>query len=346
MKQLIDNLETNHTLTKEEWHQLLTNYSKETAEYAAQKAKSITQKRFGRNIYIRGLIEFTNICKNDCYYCGLRASNSKCHRYRLTPDDILSCCENGYKLGFRTFVLQGGEDPGFSDELLCDLVRTIKKEYPDCAVTLSVGERPRAVYEAFKEAGADRYLLRHETADDDHYRTLHPQNLSPVVRKQCLYDLKDLGFQVGTGFLVGSPFQKPEHLVSDLMFIQEFKPQMIGIGPFIPHADTPFGTEPAGSLSLTLFLISLLRLMHPDALIPATTAIGSLKEGGREEAILCGANVVMPNLSPASHRKDYSLYNNKLSDGAEAAESRNALDARLKTIGYQTVTDRGDYQKR
>ncbi len=346
MKQLIDILETKHTLTTEDWYQLLTEFDEEAAEYAATKARNITQKRFGKNIYIRGLIEFTNICKNDCYYCGLRASNSKCHRYRLTPDDIFACCENGYELGFRTFVLQGGEDPGFSDETLCKLVRTIKKEYPDCAVTLSVGERPRAVYEAFKKAGADRYLLRHETADDDHYRLLHPESLSPTVRKQCLYDLKDLGFQVGTGFLVGSPYQKPEHLVADLMFIQDFKPQMIGIGPFIPHADTPFSKEPAGSLSLTLFLISLLRLMHPDALIPATTAIGSLKEGGREEAILCGANVVMPNLSPATHRKDYSLYNNKLSDGSEAAESRNALDARLKTIGYQTVTDRGDYQKR
>ncbi len=346
MKQLIDLLATRHSLTKEEWHQLLTHYDEKTAEYAAQKARAVAQERFGKNIYIRGLIEFTNTCKNDCYYCGLRASNSKCHRYRLTPDDILECCKNGYELGFRTFVLQGGEDPGFSDETLCEVVRTIKKTYPDCAVTLSVGERPRAVYEAFKNAGADRYLLRHETADDDHYRMLHPENLSPGVRKQCLYDLKELGFQVGTGFLVGTPYQKPEHLVSDLLFMQEFMPQMIGIGPFIPHTDTPFGKEPAGSLGLTLFLISLLRLMHPDALIPATTAIGSLKEGGREKAILRGANVVMPNLSPATHRKDYSLYNNKLSDGAEAAESRNALDARLKTIGYCTVTDRGDYQKR
>lgn len=346
MKQLIDLLEAQHSLTKEEWHRLLTHWDEETAEYTAQKARAVSQKRFGKNVYIRGLIEFTNICKNDCYYCGLRASNQKCHRYRLTPDDILECCKTGYGLGFRTFVLQGGEDPGFSDEVLCSLVKTIKKQHPDCAVTLSVGERPRAVYESFKKAGADRYLLRHETADDDHYQMLHPENLSPTVRKQCLYDLKDLGFQVGTGFLVGSPFQKTEHLVADLLFIQEFKPQMIGIGPFIPHEDTPFGNEPAGSLNLTLFLISLLRLMHPDALIPATTAIGTLQEGGREEAILRGANVVMPNLSPADYRKDYSLYNNKLSDGAEAAELRQALDARLKTIGYQTVTDRGDYQKR
>ncbi|MBR7164500.1 MAG: [Clostridia bacterium] len=346
MKQLIDRLAETHSLTQEEWYELLTCYNKKTAAYAAEKARKTAQLRFGNNIYIRGLIEFTNICKNDCYYCGLRASNAKCRRYRLTPEDILSCCQNGYRLGFRTFVLQGGEDPGFSDETLCNVVQTIKQAYPDCAVTLSVGERPRRVYEDFKKAGADRYLLRHETADDDHYRQLHPESLSPAVRKQCIYDLKELGFQVGTGFLVGSPFQKAEHICADLLFIQHLMPQMIGIGPFIPHQDTPFAGEPAGSLELTLFLISLLRLLHPNALIPATTAIGTLQEGGREQAILCGANVVMPNLSPSDHRKDYSLYNNKLTDGAEAAESRDALDARLNAIGYRTVTDRGDYQSR
>lgn len=345
MKQLIDRLAECHKLTTEEWYALLTGYNEEVADYAAQKARKTAQERFGNNIYIRGLIEFTNICKNDCYYCGLRASNKNCHRYRLSASDILSCCKNGYTFGFRTFVLQGGEDPGFSDENLCALVKTIKEQYPDCAVTLSVGERPRSVYEAFKKAGADRYLLRHETADEAHYRLLHPQSLSPAVRKQCLFDLKELGFQVGTGFLVGSPFQKPEHICADLAFIEKLEPQMIGIGPFIPHKDTPFGKEPTGSLSLTLFLISLLRLAHPDALIPATTAVGSLEENGREKAILCGANVVMPNLSPEIHRKDYTLYNNKLSDGAEAAEARSALDARLQSIGYQTITHRGDFQK-
>ncbi|MBQ2696451.1 MAG: [Clostridia bacterium] len=345
MKKLIDKLALLHGLTKEEWCLLLAGFDCETAEYAANLARETAQARFGKNIYIRGLIEFTNICKNDCYYCGLRCSNSLCNRYRLTPEEILACCKNGYNLGFRTFVLQGGEDPGFSDSELCKLVETIKQQYPDCAVTLSVGERSRSEYEAFKKAGADRYLLRHETADDAHYRLLHPESLSPTVRKQCLYDLKELGFQVGTGFLVGSPFQKTEHIASDLLFIQKLQPQMIGIGPFIPHKDTPFKDYPAGSLELTLFLISLLRLSQPDALIPATTAVGTLQEGGRERAILCGANVVMPNLSPGDHRKDYTLYNNKLSDGAEAAEAREALDARLAKIGYKTVTHRGDFQK-
>ena len=345
MKKLIDKLAICHSLTKEEWCLLLKNYDTKLAEYAAAIARETAQKRFRNNIYIRGLIEFTNICKNDCYYCGLRCGNSHINRFRLTPEEIINCCKNGYELGFRTFVLQGGEDPGFPDEDLCRLVETIKQQYPDCAITLSVGERPRFVYESFKKAGADRYLLRHETADDTHYHMLHPKSLSPTVRKQCLYDLKELGFQVGTGFLVGSPFQKPEHICADLLFLQKLQPEMIGIGPFIPHKDTPFKDHPAGSLELTLFLISLLRLSHPDALIPATTAVGTLEEGGRERAILCGANVVMPNLSPKSHRKDYSLYNNKLSDGAEAAEARKSLDARLANIGYRTITHRGDFQK-
>ncbi len=346
MKELLNRLAAEHTLTTEEWKLLLKNRDAELSECAATLAQKAALERFGNRIYIRGLIEFTNICKNDCYYCGLRSSNSLCHRYRLSEEDILSCCKQGYDLGFRTFVLQGGEDPGFSDDRLCRLVVEIKSLYPDCAVTLSVGERPRSVYESFKQAGANRYLLRHETADETHYSRLHPKNLSLTVRKQCLWDLKELGFQVGTGFLVGSPFQTFEHICKDLAFIEALKPQMIGIGPFIPHQDTPFKNEPAGDLELTLFLISLLRLAHPDALIPATTAVGSLHENGRERAILHGANVVMPNLSPASHRKDYTLYNNKLSDGAEAAESRAKLDERLDKIGYRTVTDRGDYQHR
>ncbi len=346
MKELLQKLIAERRLEQNEWQALIEGHSDEVRAYCAELARETAQARFGRLVYIRGLIEFTNICKDDCYYCGLRCSNSHVSRYRLTEEDIFDCCENGYQLGFRTFVLQGGEDPGFSDDALCRVVRTIKTRYPDCAVTLSVGERPKTVYEAFFAAGADRYLLRHETANDAHYQKLHPENLSPSVRKQCLYDLKEIGFQVGTGFLVGSPFQTTEHLAEDFMFIQKLQPQMIGIGPFLPHCDTPFKNESAGSLDLTLYLVSLLRLAHPDALIPATTAVGTLLEGGREQAILAGANVVMPNLSPSGHRKDYALYDNKLSDGAEAAEARDALDKRLATIGYQTVTHRGDYQKR
>ncbi len=346
MKTLLHQLSTEHKLTKEEWQRLIEGHSEALQNEAAELARKTAQARFGFDVYIRGLIEFTNICKNDCYYCGLRCSNSRVSRYRLTKDDILDCCENGYALGFRTFVLQGGEDPGFSDDLLCELVQEIKTRFSDCAVTLSVGERPKSVYEAFYAAGADRYLLRHETANDDHYRLLHPEKLSPAVRKQCLWDLKDIGFQVGTGFLVGSPYQTAAHLAEDFIFIQDLEPQMIGIGPFLPHGDTPFKDQPAGNLELTLYLVSLLRLAQPDALIPATTAVGTLSEGGRERAILAGANVVMPNLSPSDHRKDYSLYDNKLSDGAEAAEARASLDARLASIGYRTVTHRGDFQKR
>lgn len=345
MKQLIDKLKAEHSLTREEYKALLSGRTEALSVYARELARRVTVSNFGTDIYIRGLIEFTNICKRDCYYCGLRRSNLLCHRYRLSDEEILACCESGYALGFRTFVLQGGEDGGFSDEGLYALVKEIKNRYPDCAVTLSVGERPRDVYQQYFNAGADRYLLRHETADEEHYGKLHPAGVSLAERKQCLWDLKDIGFQVGTGFMVGSPYQTIDHLCSDLLFIEELQPQMIGIGPFIPHKDTPFGKEPAGALDLTLFLIALLRLAHPFALIPATTAVGTLAEEGRELAILSGANVVMPNLSPDMHRKDYSLYDNKLSDGAEAAEAREVLDARLAKIGYQTVVARGDYQE-
>ncbi len=344
MKQFIDKLKTEHSLTREEYKALLLGRTGELEQYARELARTVAVSNFGTDIYIRGLIEFTNICKRDCYYCGLRRSNTLCHRYRLTDEEIFSCCENGYALGFRTFVLQGGEDGGFSDEGLCAVVQEIKKRYSDCAVTLSVGERPRQVYQQFFDAGADRYLLRHETADEEHYNKLHPEGVFLAERKRCLWDLKEIGFQVGTGFMVGSPYQTVDTLCSDLLFIEALKPQMIGIGPFIPHKDTPFGNKPAGDLDLTLFLIALLRLAHPYALMPATTAVGTLTEGGREQAILSGANVVMPNLSPNMHRKDYSLYNNKLSDGAEAAEARDALDARLAKIGYRTVTARGDYK--
>ncbi len=342
--ELIDKLAYAQTLTRTEYAALLTERSPSLTAYAAERARAVAVKRFGRDIYIRGLIEFTNYCRNDCYYCGLRRSNSRCQRYRLTEEEVLDCCQTGYALGFRTFVLQGGEDGGFSDERLCALVTAIKRRHPDCAVTLSVGERTRSVYQRFFDAGADRYLLRHETADEAHYAQLHPSELSLVERKRCLLNLKEIGFQVGTGFLVGSPYQTIDTLCSDLLWIEALRPQMIGIGPFLPHSDTPFSNEPAGDLELTLFLVSLLRLSNPAALIPATTAVGTLAEGGRERAILAGANVVMPNLSPQRHRKDYALYNNKLSDGAEAAEAREALDARLATIGYKTVTARGDYQ--
>ncbi len=310
---------------------------------AASRATAL--KQFGNKIYIRGLIEFTNYCKNDCYYCGIRCGNNKANRYRLNKEQILSCCANGYELGFRTFVLQGGEDPFFSDEVLADIIIAIKKNHPDCALTLSIGERSLESYEALFTAGADRYLLRHETANPTHYSLLHPETLSLANRLHCLKNLKEIGYQVGTGFMVGSPFQTPDNLIEDLLLINKFKPQMIGIGPFIPHHDTPFRDKNSGTLQQTLRLIAMLRLMLPKALIPATTALGTIDPCGREQGILAGANVVMPNLSPVMVRSKYSLYDNKICTGEEAAECINCLRTRLQKIGYEIVIDRGDYQK-
>lgn len=343
IKSLIDTLEKQGTLSGEEFTELLSGYGPEEAEYARIKAAETAKRYFDNKVYTRGLIEFTNYCKNDCYYCGIRRSNTRVKRYRLTKEEILSCCESGYELGFRTFVLQGGEDLHYSDRDMVHIVSSVKENYPDCALTLSIGEKSYESYLAYYEAGADRYLLRHETANEEHYRKLHPKSLSLQVRKQCLRDLKAIGYQVGTGFMVGSPYQTPEHLAEDLLFIKELSPAMIGIGPYLPHHDTPFAGEKQGSMELTLFLISILRLMIPGALIPATTALGTIHPLGREKGILSGANVVMPNLSPVSVRKKYELYDNKICTGEEAAECRFCLQNRMNQIGYEIVTARGDF---
>ena len=317
----------------------------ELAQQLAQEAVRVRKGIYGNAVYTRGLIEISSICKNDCYYCGLRASNAHCERYRLTPEDILLCAEEGYRLGFRTFVLQGGEDAYYTDELLCGLIREIKRKYPDCAVTLSLGERSRESYKALKEAGADRYLLRHETADPAHYAALHPLPLSFENRMACLRDLKELGYQVGCGFMVGSPGQTPQTLAKDLRFIQDFKPDMCGIGPFVPHRHTPFRDEPQGTVELTCFLLSIIRLIHPPVLLPATTALGTIHPEGRELGILSGANVVMPNLSPLQVRKKYELYDNKICTGEESAQCKDCLGQRMQSIGYELVTERGDIKK-
>lgn len=344
MKKWIDKLYEQNTLSKDELCTLLDGLTEKDDEYLFEKARSVSKRYFGNRIYVRGLIEFTNYCKNDCYYCGIRKSNKKAERYRLTKEEILSCCENGYALGFRTFVLQGGEDLFFTDEKIADLVSSIKKAHPDCAVTLSIGERSEEAYRKFREAGADRYLLRHETANPQHYGKIHPPELSLSNRMQCLERLKEYGYQVGTGFMVGSPYQTTENLAEDLLFIRQFEPQMVGIGPFVPHHDTPFADFPAGGLERTLRLISTLRLMLPSALIPATTALGTIHPEGREKGILAGANVVMPNLSPVGVRKKYELYDNKICTGEEAAECRFCLQNRMRKIGYEIVVDRGDYR--
>lgn len=342
LQTLVDKLEAQNRLNREEWIQLIKRRTPKLAQYIFEKARKIRQAYYGTDVYIRGLIEFTNYCKNDCYYCGIRRSNSRAHRYRLSEEQILRCCHQGYTLGFRTFVLQGGEDGYFTDERMVSLVKEIRKNYPDCAITLSIGERSYDSYLALFEAGADRYLLRHETWDEKHYRLLHPPALSAKHRQQCLWDLKKIGYQVGTGYMVGSPFQTAENLADDMLFLEKLNPQMVGIGPFIPHHDTPFKDQAAGTLELTLYMLGLIRLMLPKVLLPATTALGTIDEKGRELGILAGANVVMPNLSPENVRKDYLLYDNKICTGSEAAECRMDLENRMHAIGYQVVCHRGD----
>ena len=342
MNKIIDKLAQEHSLSPEEYRLLLDGYSPEIAAYAAEKAVALRKSVYGNEVYIRGLIEISNICRNDCLYCGIRCGNKDCSRYRLTEEEILSCCGEGYRLGFRTFVLQGGEDPYFTDDVLVSLLKEIKRRHSDCAVTLSLGERAKESYRRLREAGADRYLLRHETADRQHYQKLHPHMLSFDTRMQCLQDLKDLGYQVGCGFMVGSPYQTGEHLAKDLKFVETFSPAMCGIGPFIPHHATPFAKEPAGTMEMTLYLLSLLRLIKPSLLLPATTALGTIHPRGRELGILAGANVVMPNLSPASVRKKYELYNDKLCTDEESAENKKDLERRMESIGYRVVTARGD----
>jgi biotin synthase len=311
----------------------------------ARNADRVRQSVYGKDVYIRGLIEFSNYCKNNCFYCGIRQGNEAVKRYRLNGEQILSCCDEGYALGFRTFVLQGGEDPYYTDELLCEIVSEIKARHGDCAVTLSLGERSKASYQALFDAGADRYLLRHETADDAHYRLLHPVSMSLANRKECLWNLKEIGYQVGAGFMVGSPYQTTAHIISDIRFMQELQPAMIGIGPFIAHKETPFKGFRSGSLELSLRLLSIIRLMFPYALIPATTALGTIAPDGRELGLTRGANVVMPNLSPVGVRKLYELYEDKICTGEEAAECRFCLERRVASAGYSIAVHRGDVKE-
>lgn len=342
---IINKLDGTQSADREELIFLLNNINENETRLLGELARKKAQEAFSNKIYIRGLIEISNYCKNDCLYCGIRRSNKKAVRYRLSKDEILSCCEKGSALGFRTFVLQSGEDGYFTDEVMCDITRTIKLEYPDCAVTLSLGEKSAESLKKLYDAGADRYLLRHETATPEHYGLLHPPEMRLKTRLECLKNLKEIGFQTGAGFMVGSPYQTVENLADDLIFIKKFKPQMCGIGPFVPHKDTPFANMQSGSVRLTLILLSIIRLMLPKVLLPATTALGTVDGKGREKGILHGANVVMPNLSPIEHRKDYSLYDNKICTGDEAAECIECLSARMRSIGYEIVTDRGDYSE-
>ena len=342
---LIDKLAQERDLPDQELLELITTTDSTANELLAARADNIRRQYYGKKVYIRGLIEFTNYCKNNCYYCGIRAGNGQAQRYRLTKEQILDCCAEGYRLGFRTFVLQGGEDPYYTDERICDIVAAIRAQHPDCAITLSIGEKERASYQAYFDAGANRYLLRHETATPEHYAQLHPASMSLANRKRCLFDLKEIGYQVGSGFMVGSPYQTPANLLADLRFLQELEPDMIGIGPYITHEQTPFADKKSGTAEQTLRLLSILRLMFPYALLPATTALGTIHPNGRELGLKAGGNVVMPNLSPVSVRKLYELYENKICTGEEAAQCRGCLEARVRMAGYEIVTDRGDVAK-
>lgn len=344
IREWVDQIREKQNITLEQLAGILSCDNESDIEHLHKAARQVTDEIYGNKVYIRGLIEFTNYCKNDCLYCGIRRSNKAADRYRLSERDILECCHTGYELGFRTFVLQGGEDPYYTDEIICSLIGQIKEKYPDCALTLSIGEKSRESYKRYFEAGADRYLLRHETANQDHYSRLHPRDMSLDNRKRCLWDLKEIGFQVGCGFMVGSPYQTIDTLYEDLKFIKDFKPHMVGIGPFIPQHATPFSKEKAGGLEETLRLLSIIRLMNPHVLLPSTTALGTIHPQGRELGIKAGANVVMPNLSPTEVRAKYQLYDNKIYTGDEAAECRACMQNRMKQIGYEVVTDRGDYK--
>lgn len=343
MHALIDKLEHTHDLTDKEFTALLTDTTPDIAADLACRARAIREKHFGRDVYIRGLIEFTNHCRNNCYYCGIRRGNGNAQRYRLTEEEILASCETGWQLGFRTFVLQGGEDAYFTDERLVHLIRAIKKRCPECAVTLSIGEREKESYERLFAAGAERFLLRHETADKAHYESLHPAEMSYAHRMKCLQALRDIGYQVGCGMMIGSPGQSTAQLLADLRFLQKFQPEMVGIGPFIPQHDTPLADQPAGTAAMTVKLLAIIRLLLPQVLLPATTALGTIDPQGREKGLRAGANVLMPNLSPTTVRRKYALYDNKICMGEEAAECVNCLARRVASTDYQIVMSRGDH---
>ncbi|MBP3310431.1 MAG: [FeFe] hydrogenase H-cluster radical SAM maturase HydE [Ruminococcus sp.] len=342
MKKIVEKLYSQGDVTDNELEALINTSDEAAIKLLQSLADKTRQKFYGKKVYLRGLIEISSYCRNNCLYCGIRCSNKDADRYRLSREEILSCCENGYRLGFRTFVMQGGEDPYFTDDIICPIIAEIRDKYPDCAITLSLGERSYESYRRMKEAGADRYLLRHEAADEELYSKLHPESMRLETRKKCLFSLRELGYQVGSGFMVGAPFQTTKHLIADLRFLQELQPQMIGIGPFVPHHCTPFAGEKGGTTELTLRLLGIIRLMFPEVLLPATTALGTISPDGRERGLMTGCNVVMPNLSPVGVRKKYDLYDNKISSGDEAAECRDSLRKRIEAIGYEVSQERGD----
>jgi biotin synthase len=342
INKLIETLKSNHEIDKESLIYLIENISEDEKKTLFQASKEIKEANYGDTVYMRGLIEFTNYCNKNCKYCGIRRDQKEAHRYRLSLEDVLKCCDQGYWLGYRTFVLQGGEDPYFTDEKMIEMIEAIKKRWPDVALTLSIGEKSKASYEAYKKAGADRYLLRHETANEALYEAIH-DGMKLSSRQACLYDLKEVGFQVGAGFMVGIPGQTSEILAEDLLFLKDLEPQMVGIGPFIPHKKTPLGIYPGGTVEQTLLMLALTRLLLPKVLLPSTTALGTLDNQGREKALKVGANVVMPNLSPTEVREKYELYQDKICTGDEAAHCRQCIEKRINSVGFKVDMGRGDY---
>ncbi len=342
MTDIVEKLYMTGDLSDNELKALIETDDEAAAKLLRERADEVRRKSYGKKVFLRGLIEVSSYCKNDCLYCGIRRSNKEADRYRLSREQIMSCAESGYELGFRTFVMQGGEDSAFTDDFMCGVISELREKYPDCAITLSLGERSFESYKSMKDAGADRYLLRHEAADGELYKKLHPAEMSLENRKNCLFQLRELGYQVGAGFMVGAPYQTTDSLIADLRFLQELKPQMIGIGPFVPHHCTPFADESGGTLGLTLRLLGILRLMFPKVLLPATTALGTIAPNGRELGLQTGCNVVMPNLSPVNVRKKYDLYDNKICTGEEAAECRMCLQRRIEAAGYEVAVERGD----
>jgi biotin synthase len=340
---MIDHLAQTHHLSEQDALYLLDHLSMKEFAYLMEKSRLLTDQIYGKEVFFRGLIELTNVCSMGCYYCGLQCTNQQVQRYRMSAQEVLATVETGYQLGFKSFVWQGGEDSALSDEWLCDLIRQFKFNYPDCVVTLSIGERSRASYQALYDAGLDRYLLRHEAANKALYQRLHPEWMSYDHRMQCLSDLKEIGYWVGCGFLVNPPTQTNEDLVADLMFIQEFKPHMCGIGPFIPHPDTPFKNDIAGNGDQTAVMVALVRLLNPEVLLPATTALATVDPKGRLKGLNAGGNVVMPNLTPADVRKFYEIYAQKKNWGDEAAENVKRAKQDIENLGYQPALTKGDH---
>lgn len=339
---IIDKLYLTNNLKYEELVYILNNIGENEREYLVQKAHETRLKSYGNKVFFRGLIEFSNYCKKLCKYCGINGSNKDVDRYRLNLEDILLSCDKGYELGLRTFVLQSGEDDYFTDDMIIDLITKIKEKYPNVAITLSIGEKSYMSYEKYFNAGADRYLLRHETASKELFNKIH-KNTNFENRIECLWNLKKIGYQVGSGFMVGIPNQSKEDLAEDILFIKKLEPEMVGIGPFIPHKDTIYKYEVGGTLEDTITMIALTRLFLPNSLLPATTALGTINPLGREKGLKAGANVVMPNLSPTSVREKYALYDGKICTGEEAAECMSCIEKRIVSSGFTIDLSRGDH---